>query len=115
MGRSILMSLVALQMFGLGVLAWAGSERVDRESNSLRIMESKRDRSASLQGTLSCEMPEQNNGEACILRITTASGESLEIIENQAAMRYFQSGRTSVVIDGEKIGSNLRVHSIHTL
>ncbi len=116
MGRSILTGLVLIQLFGLGVLAWAGSERGDRrEPASILRSDARRDLLGSFKGILSCEMPEENTGEACILKLTQESGDILTIPAHNQAMRMFQSGRTNVLIEGEKLGNSLRIRSIKAL
>lgn len=115
MGRSILMSLVLVQLFGLGVLAWAGSERDRREPASLMRMDTRRDMVATYNGILSCEMPEENTGEACILKLTAENGEIHTIPAHSHAMRLFQSGRKNVQIEGINLGGLLRVKSIKAL
>ena len=122
MGRSILMSLVLVQLFGLGVLAWAGSERGGgagradgREPASIMRSDSRRDLLGTFKGILSCEMPEENTGEACILKLTAENGEILTIPASNHAMRLFQSGRTNVLIQGEKLGSVIKIRTIKAL
>ena len=118
MGRSVLTGLVLVQLFGLCVLAWAGSERGDRRERgpaSVMRNDAKRDILGTFKGILSCEMPEANTGEACILKLTAESGEILTIPSHHQAMRLFQSGRTNVLIEGEKLGGMLQVRSIKAL
>lgn len=118
MGRSLFAHLVILQAVGLAVVAWAGndrSDRGDRSTASLARMEAREQARVDIRGTLTCPMPEQNNGRSCTLQIVSKdTGQTLKIHDSNAAMRLFQDGATQVVATGIITGDALRVIAIST-
>jgi hypothetical protein len=76
-----------------------------REGSELVIQRQERAAADSklirIEGLLTCKMGEVNTGQPCALRLEDAkSGKSFNLNNADAAMRMFQSGSTSVAIEG---------------
>jgi hypothetical protein len=55
----------------------------------------------SIKGALSCDMGAENNGQGCSLKLReTGTNRTYNLIEADNAMRLFQDGSKSVVIEG---------------
>lgn len=115
MGRSLFAHLVILQVAGLAVVAWAGTDTRDTadRSPSRARLEAREAAQVDIHGFLACYLPEQNDGRACTLQlISQDTGQNLKIIGSNVAMRLYQEGKTQVVATGIISGDAIRVVSI---
>lgn len=112
---SVLVSILTLvQAAGFAVPAFAG-KFVDTSLASLR--QDRRLATQKIEGSLSCTMPETNNGQPCAMKFTDSkTGKTFRVANPDAILRMYHSGVRNVSVEANSIDSEtLRIGKANAL